>query len=353
MHAVGVETGSVRVSSTKLRTIRPAADQQHERQRHLGDHHGAPQKRPAPSAAVRPPARRTSITSGRDARIAGIRPKIRRSATPARPRTTGRGSMVTDVCSRGSFSGPRAGLDAGPREAAQQRAAAASRRLSASNCRTRRPRCRRARRAPRAHAPRAAARTSSRLATLAHAMSSTNVTAPISARISGTHVRTRSSCMRSRRKWQAGRFLDRESLAADPRRRRPPAAAPPASTCRLQATDVAARRCSRLPVTSSGAARSASPASARAARPGAQQFEARLEDADDLALPVADPNGAAHDVLRPPKRRCQNSSLRMTFGGTARRGGPARRWRRGSPSASMKSRPRIDTRPDHPEEVRR
>ena len=151
-----------------------------------------------PRPGVRPAARNTSPRSGRDARNAGTTPNSSADTTAhtiVNARTNGSSDTVS---SRGKFVGASATRSRMPSCARAKPSTAppvASKRLSANICLT-------SRQGEPPNAARTASsrsrtevRTSSRLATFAHAISSTKTTAPINARIAGRTSATMSSCI--------------------------------------------------------------------------------------------------------------------------------------------------------------
>ena len=156
-----------------------------------------------PRPALRPPVRRTSSTSGLEARIDKMRPNATAAvkATAAVNASTF-GSMLT-VSARGRLAGAMASSVSMPMSASRSPASApppAMTKLSASSWRTSRQRLPPSAARTASWRSRWDARTRSRFATLAQAISSTNATAPMSASRAGRTSATRSAFIGSTRK---------------------------------------------------------------------------------------------------------------------------------------------------------
>ena len=181
---LGSKPGAARCNATKLRIISPEPTRRTNASATSAVTTPARSHFPAPdSDELRPLARSMSATSTRDARTAGTMPKISADAIAAaavKPRTTG--SRLT-WSSRGRLAGPIAMRTLIPAHASPTPNAAPatdSTRLSTSICRSRSPRFPPNADRTASSRSRWLVRTSRRLATLAHAISSTNTTAPIS-----------------------------------------------------------------------------------------------------------------------------------------------------------------------------
>ena len=156
------------------------------------------------------------MTSAREARSAGISPQTIAVTTPANTAKASTTGSIATASSRGRSFGPSASSTSMPARARIRPRPvphAAITRLSASIWRTSCPRLAPIAARTASSRLRPAARTTSRLATLAHAISSTNATAPISDTIVGRTSPTRSSNIGIDVKVQAGGLLDREMLA--------------------------------------------------------------------------------------------------------------------------------------------
>ena len=173
-------------------------------------------QRPAPPPTRRPLERSTSITSGRDAFHAGSTPKISAAANDASAVKASTVPSSDTAVARGRPSGDSwisASMPNCASSSPKPPPIAASTRLSATSWRTMRQRLPPMAARTASSRSRAEARTSSRLATFAHAISSTNTTAPISATSCGRTSATRSSCIGSMRRFMFDGLLDREAAA--------------------------------------------------------------------------------------------------------------------------------------------
>ena len=344
----------------------PRPDEQHERERHLRDHRAVAQPASRRAAASRAAERRTSITSGREPQ---------RGSTPkSAPRRTPRRAVKASTVPRATPMSPAAGppapadqrVDAELRE--QQAGRAADRREhealgdQLAHDRQRLPPIAARTASSRS---RADARTRSRLATFAHAISNTNTTAPINATSCGRTSATRSSCIGSMR-----RFMFEVSLIGKRDRRSADSRSSSGCACSNDTPGFTlADHAQRNVVARSGfevdAARDqdVGPRIDVGAR-RKQDLETRREHADDLGAAVA----AERDRL--PDNRCiaaeaalpefvaDDRDVRKWGGGCAPGGGNASPTGIGGggcgvPSASAKSRPRLNLVSEQAEEVRR
>ena len=144
-HVIRIEPGIDAPQRDEAAQHQAGADEQDERQRHLGDDHAAAQSPAAAQTADRPPAERsTSMTSVRDARSAGTMPQSSAVTTPANTANASTAGSIATASSRGRSFGPEREqhLHAGARERQPPSAVptAAITRLSASICRTSCPR---------------------------------------------------------------------------------------------------------------------------------------------------------------------------------------------------------------------
>ena len=204
-HAVRVEAGIVRCSARSSATSGRSRSAARTTSATSAITTPLRSMRPPPSAAVRPAARSTSIESGRDARERRHDPEDAR-ARQRRPRASRTPSTGIDRAPRRAAAGSSGRerdqqVDAEPREAEpEQRAARGEQQALGQHLPHQPPRLPPSAARTASSRSRAAARTSSRFATFAHAISSTNTTAPISASIAGLTSATRSSCIGSTRK---------------------------------------------------------------------------------------------------------------------------------------------------------
>ena len=144
------------------------------------------------------------MMSGREALHAGATPKMSAAANAAIAVNASTVPSIETAVARGSAAGA-SWINASMPDCAIHRPtappSAASTRLSATSCRTRRHRLPPIAARTASSRSRAEARTSSRLATLAHAIRRTNPTAPINAASWGRTSATRSSCIGSSRRF--------------------------------------------------------------------------------------------------------------------------------------------------------